>query len=76
MLLIAAAAVAAGARSFVAIGEWVADAPQRVLALLGARRDRRAGLYRAPDETTLRRVLQSVDADAVDATLRGTCWPR
>jgi DDE family transposase len=47
ILVIATAAVAAGARSFTAIGEWAADAPQRVLALLGARRDRR-GWYRAP----------------------------
>lgn len=39
-LVIAAAAVAAGARSFTAIGEWADDAPQRVLALLGVRPNR------------------------------------
>jgi hypothetical protein len=65
VLVIAAAAVATEARSFTAIGEWAADAPQRVLALLGARRDR----YRAPDEATMRRVLQIVDPDAVDAAI-------
>ena len=70
VLVIAAAAVAAGARSFTAIGEWAADAPQRALALLGARRDRR-GWYRAPDEATVRRVLQAVDPDAVDAAIGG-----
>lgn len=69
ILVIAAAAVCAGARSFVAIGEWAADAPQRVLALLGARRDPRRGRYLAPDEATVRRALQTVDTDAVDAAI-------
>ena len=69
ILVIAAAAVCAGARSFVAIGEWAADAPQRILALLGARRDPRCDLYLAPDEATLRRALQAVDTDAVDAAI-------
>nr|WP_245834093.1 transposase family protein [Streptomyces aidingensis] len=35
LLTAAAAAVLVGAVSITAIGEWVADAPQRVLALLG-----------------------------------------
>lgn len=69
ILVIAAAAVCAGARSFTAIGEWAADAPQRVLALLGTRHDPRRGRYQAPDETTVRRTLQVVDADAVDAAI-------
>jgi predicted transposase YbfD/YdcC len=69
ILMIAAAAVCAGARSFTAIGEWAADAPQGVLALLGARHDPRHGCYLAPDEATVRRVLQVVDADAVDAAV-------
>src|SRR5882762_5797601 len=61
ILVIAAVAVCAGARSFAAIGEWAADAPQRVLAVLGARCDPRRGVYRAPGEATLRRALQAVD---------------
>ena len=36
LLLAAVAAVLAGARSFTAIGEWVADAPPQVLASLGS----------------------------------------
>jgi hypothetical protein len=32
LLALAAAAVLAGARSFAAIGEWIADVPQHVLA--------------------------------------------
>ena len=68
ILTIAAAAVAAESRSFTAIGEWAADASQKVLALLGVRRDQQ-GVYRAPDEATVRRVLQAVDPDAVDAAI-------
>jgi len=69
ILVIAAVAVCAGARSFAAIGEWAADAPQRVLAVLGARCDPRRGVYRAPGEATLRRALQAVDPDAVDTAI-------
>ena len=69
MLLIAAAAISAGCRSFVAIGEWAADAPQQVLAALRTRYDQRRDRYVPPDEATLRRVLQNVDADAVDAAI-------
>jgi predicted transposase YbfD/YdcC len=72
ILLLAASAVAAGARSFTAIGEWAADAPQHVLALLGVRHDTRRGRRRAPDEATMRRTLQRVDGDAVDAAI--TTW--
>ncbi|NKE64092.1 ISAs1 family transposase, partial [Lentzea sp. PSKA42] len=72
ILLLAASAVAAGARSFTAIGEWAADAPQQVLALLGVRHDPRRGERRAPDEATMRRALQRVDGDAVDAAI--TTW--
>jgi len=43
ILGLAAAAVLAGARSMVAIAEWAADAPQPVLAALGARRDPLSG---------------------------------
>ena len=39
VLGVAVAAVLAGARSLAAIGEWAADAPGRMLAALGVRRD-------------------------------------
>ena len=68
ILAIAAAAVAAESRSFTAIGEWAGDASQKRLARLGARQDRH-GVYRAPGEATVRRVLQAVDPDAVDAAI-------
>ncbi|RJQ89696.1 ISAs1 family transposase [Amycolatopsis panacis] len=69
ILLIAAAAVLTGARSFTAIGEWAADLPQHLLAALGARRDRQRGVYCAPGEATLRRVLGLVDGDALDCAI-------
>ncbi|MGH3973987.1 MAG: ISAs1 family transposase [Pseudonocardiaceae bacterium] len=69
ILVIAAAAVCAGARSFTAVGEWAADAPQQVLARLAARLDPGRGRYVPPGEATVRRALQRVDAEAVDAAI-------
>jgi predicted transposase YbfD/YdcC len=66
LLLTAMAAVLAGAQSFTAVGEWVSDAPPQVLAGLGIRRDPLAGRFEPPDEATIRRVLECVDASAFD----------
>ena len=59
ILGLAVCAVLAGARSFVAIAEWAADADQATLDGLGV-----TGVV--PCESTFRRVLQSLDADALD----------
>ena len=59
VLGLAVCAVLAGARSFVAIAEWAADADQATLDGLGV-----TGVV--PCESTFRRVLQSLDADALD----------
>nr|WP_230416135.1 ISAs1 family transposase [Micromonospora tarapacensis] len=59
----------AGARSAAAVAEWAADAPQPVLAGLGVWRDPLTGRHRAPDESTFRRILAGVDADALDDTV-------
>lgn len=69
VLAISAAAVVGGARSLTAIGEWAADAPQDVLAELGARRHGPSGRYVAPHEATIRRALALVDADALDTAI-------
>jgi predicted transposase YbfD/YdcC len=69
LLLAAVAGVLAGARSFAAIGEWAADAPPRVLAVLGVRYDPLARRFQPPDEATFRRVLESVDAAALEAAV-------
>lgn len=69
VLAIAAAAVLAGCRSVLAIGEWAAEAPQVVLAALGARHNPVTGRFRAAHADTVRRVLRLVDADAVDRAI-------
>ena len=62
ILSVAVCAVLAGARSFAAIAEWAADADAEMRAELGI-----AGAV--PCESTLRRVLRSLDADAFDDIL-------
>jgi hypothetical protein len=56
---LAVCAVLAGARSFVAIAEWAADAGESTSGELGV-------TGRVPSESTFRRVLQSLDAGALD----------
>jgi predicted transposase YbfD/YdcC len=56
---LALCAVVAGARSFTAIAEWAADADEQTLRMLGVR-----GVV--PSESTFRRTLQRLDADAFD----------
>jgi predicted transposase YbfD/YdcC len=68
ILAMAAAAVLAGARSLTAIAEWADDAPQPVRAALGARRDA-PDHWAVPAETTIRRTLARLDADALAAAI-------
>ena len=67
--MLAAAAVCAGARSMVAIAEWAADTPQSVRATLGTRRDPLTGRWAVPTETTIRRTLARLDAEALAAAI-------
>jgi predicted transposase YbfD/YdcC len=64
VLTAAVCAVAAGARSFVAVAEWVADLPADVAVVLGVDR-------RCPSESAIRRLIGKVDADRFD-TVVGT----
>jgi predicted transposase YbfD/YdcC len=59
ILGLAVCAVLAGARSFTAIAEWAADADRQTLARLGV-------TGAVPSESTFRRTLQRLDADAFD----------
>lgn len=59
VLGIAVCAVLAGARSYVAIAEWAQDLTSTVRVRLGLGR-------RAPCESTIRRVLQRLDAEQLD----------
>lgn len=60
VLTAAICAVAAGARSFVAIAEWAADLPCDLAVILGVDR-------RCPSEAAIRRLTGRVDADRFDA---------
>jgi len=71
ILALTAAAVLAGARSVAAIAEWAADAPQPVRAALGTRRDPLTGCWAVPTETTIRRTLARLDAEALAAAIGG-----
>ena len=59
ILGLALCAVVAGARSFTAIAEWAADADGQTLHVLGV-------TGAVPSESTFRRTLQRLDADAFD----------
>ncbi|WP_197085367.1 transposase family protein, partial [Saccharothrix sp. ST-888] len=60
VLLVAASAVVAGARSYAAIGQWSASAPQHALARLGARVAGALRVRIAPSAATIRRVVNLV----------------
>jgi len=62
-------AVLCGARSFAAIGQWAAAQTQDILKRLGCRYNVGKGRYVAPSEPTIRRTLQSSDADVLDQVI-------
>lgn len=62
ILRVAVCAVLAGARSYVAIAEWAADADEATRVELGVDGS-------PPSESTIRRVLQRLDADGFDEHL-------
>lgn len=70
ILAVGIAAVVAGARSFAAIGQWVADADADLLAALGFRRGR------GPSESAIRRAFARLDAARLDAILAAWVWTR
>jgi predicted transposase YbfD/YdcC len=63
VLLLGACAVLTGARSFAAVAEYAHDAGHAVLGVLGV-------VAVVPHESTIRRVLQKIDASALEAALR------
>lgn len=70
ILAVTITAVLAGARSFAAIGEWVADQGEDTLASLGA------GGPGRPSESAIRRLLTRVDADRLDQVIGAWMWTR
>ena len=71
LLVVAAAAVLAGARSSAATGQFSRAVPQATLARLGTWQRPWSTWHVAPSETTLRWVLQQVDADELDRVVGG-----
>ena len=62
---------AAGNDRFTAVGQWIRRASQADLARLRAPWDPVAGRYRAPDEKTIRVVLDRLDPRALARALLG-----
>jgi predicted transposase YbfD/YdcC len=76
ILALAAAAVVAGARSYVAAGQWASHAPVGVLDALAVRVHPRTGGFVVPSESTIRRTLQACDGDQLDTVLGAWLYPR
>jgi predicted transposase YbfD/YdcC len=69
VLGVAVVATLAGAANFRELGLVVADLPQHLLALLGARWEWARRRFAAPSAATLRRVLIGLDADELDTAV-------
>jgi predicted transposase YbfD/YdcC len=66
ILAIAVLATLRGATSLFAIGELAAELPEEALCRLGCRVSPRTARRQAPEESTIRRTLKVIDADALD----------
>ena len=69
ILAIAVCAVLGGARSYEAIAEWAGRLNQNHRRRLDCRMNRSTGKRDVPSESAIRRYLQSIDVEAVDAAL-------
>ena len=69
VLTIAIAAVMAGCKSYIAIAEWASRLTQKQLKHIKGRYNQNTRCYELPSETTIRRVLQSADVEALDTQL-------
>ena len=67
LLATAVAAALTGATSLSAIAEWVSDVSPQVLDVLGVRYDRFTRAHQVPDESTIRGLLERLDATAFAA---------
>lgn len=69
VLLLAICAILGGARSYLAIGQWVQRTTQSMRKRCRCRYNSATKTYEAPSEPTLRRVIQGVDPQTVDSTI-------
>jgi Domain of unknown function (DUF4338)/DDE_Tnp_1-associated len=71
LAMVVAAGLSGCGRSFRSAGDFAADLPQEALARLGARFHPVKRRYIAPNEATIRRHVQMIDADEADAAAGG-----
>ena len=71
ILAIAICAVVCGARNYAAIAQWATNRTQNQLKRLWCRFNENTQRFQPPSEPTIRRLLQSVDAEAVDQAIYG-----
>ena len=69
IIAISICAVLCGARSYVAIAQWAQHRTQKQLKRLWCRYNDKTKQYEPPSEPTIRRLLQSIDAESVDLSI-------
>jgi len=74
ILAITICAILSGCRHYTAIAEWAEATTQKMRQRLRCRRDPKTKRYVAPSEATIRRVLQGIDANRIDAEV--CAWVR
>jgi hypothetical protein len=74
ILSIAICATLCGATGFDAMAQWGEACSQKMRKRLRCRKNPETGLYETPSEPAIRRFIQAVDAEAVDAAVSG--WVR
>ncbi|MBT2235075.1 ISAs1 family transposase [Nonomuraea sp. NEAU-A123] len=67
MFALVQATLVSGALSYAATRHWIRTVPQEVLEQIGARHDRRTGLYQAPHPDTVCRTIAQVNTAQVNA---------
>jgi hypothetical protein len=66
VIAVAVCACLSGMKSYAAMAQWARNLPLELLKRLGCRYNYNQGKYVPPSEPTLRRTMQSIDADDVD----------
>jgi len=71
ILSIAICATLCGATTFEAMAQWGEACSQKMRKRLRCRKNPRTGLYETPSEPAIRRFVQALDSQAVDAAVSG-----
>lgn len=66
----AVCACLAGARSYRDLGRWVVELPPDILRAMGCKINETSRSYQPPSEPTMRRALQAVNPEALEATVK------